>query len=170
MGSLLSVLLFASASAAADTPAPSETEPPAVPPAATTTMAADIEASLRPISFESRPSGESRAARATPRADLRNPFAMRRRSSGQPVQASQPAPARPRPDLADLKNPFSSTKSRTKSTVPESAPDLRDPFGREAPAPVLPQCPDTGGVPIQRPSKARPRCVQASRYQALAWL
>lgn len=130
------------------------------------------ERSLRPVVFEANPRPVQRAPGETtkgrPAYDLRNPFR-------QPRPALAPA-APPKPKQAtrrssrttterDLRDPFAQPPARR--VAPKAKPDLRDPFEPKAkPAPR--KCPDTGGVPIQRPGSLKSQCVQASRQAVLA--
>ena len=92
-------------------------------------------------------------------ADLRNPFKARKLAS--PDAKTRGKTTRVRHDLRD---PFA-TKPRKQRRL-EPAPDLRDPFVQ--PKRTLPKCPDTGGVPIQRPDSVDPGCATASLRVILA--
>jgi hypothetical protein len=114
---------------------------------------------LRPIDFSTR-RGEGRTgSRAS--HDLLDPFTTRpkARTKATPRTRARTKAQRRRNDLRD---PFAQPASRG---VVDPAPDLRDPFERRK---ALPKCPDTGGVPIQRPATVDPGCLQASRRIVLA--
>ena len=115
--------------------------------------AADDEV-LRPIVFLPR----ALPLQAAPR-DLRNPFdaaqQQRRRDEARMVKTS----ASTQGGSADLRDPFAAQPRKRQRF--DAAPDLRDPFVQ--PKRSQPKCPDTGGVPIQRPEGAAPGCKQASR-------
>jgi hypothetical protein len=122
---------------------------------------------LRPIDFSTR-RGEGRAgSRAS--HDLLDPFTTRPKARTK-ATAKATAKAAPRTRARtkaqrrrnDLRDPFAQPASRG---VVDPAPDLRDPFERRK---ALPKCPDTGGVPIQRPATVDPGCLQASRRIVLA--
>ncbi|MCR9160074.1 MAG: hypothetical protein ACE37F_37875 [Nannocystaceae bacterium] len=94
--------------------------------------------------------------------DLRNPFQTRRvRAASEPRDRKRRAKAtRVRHDLRD---PFSIEPRKQQR---DAAPDLRNPFVK--PTRTLPKCPDTGGVPIQRPDSLAPGCATASRHVVVA--
>ncbi len=94
-----------------------------------------------------------------PTHDLRDPF---RPSTGQASTSTQQRASAQGPDLRD---PFAEPATRPRSPA-EPAEDLRDPFKQRAPAPR--KCPDTGGVPIQRPDSVQAGCAQASRAVVVA--
>ncbi len=96
-----------------------------------------------------------------PPSDLRNPFAARKVEPAGPEEKRHAKTTRVRQDLRD---PFAN-KASSKQRL-EPAPDLRDPFVR--PQRSLPKCPDTGGVPIQRPNSIDPGCATASLRVILA--
>lgn len=98
--------------------------------------------------------------RAAP--DLRNPFEAskpRAGSGAQPRVTTTPAKT-----ARDLRDPFATKPGRPQRR--DAAPDLRDPFVE--PRRTLPKCPDTGGVPIQRPDSIDPGCATASLRVVLA--
>lgn len=105
-----------------------------------------------------------------PAYDLRNPFL--RTTGTTMVQASAPAPTTSAPKRRranvrrpDLRDPFAEPPRKRRAPA-KPAEDLRNPF--KQPAPVLPKCPETGGVPIQRPDTVRAGCAQASLGVVLA--
>ncbi len=178
MGALLTVLVSATMLAApeAEVRAPAPATPLETAPAPAPGAVPAGERSLRPVEFEADPNPTQRRADATttgrPAYDLRNPFRQPRPTLA-PV-APAPAPA-PKPKQArratrakndrDLRDPFA--QPPVHRVLPKAKPDLRDPFAPKAkPAPR--KCPDTGGVPIQRPESLKSQCVQASRRAVLA--
>ena len=150
-------------------PAPTDAAPPTT---ATTDVAETSEDTTAPLLLiDFRP--RARTLNATPAAhDLRNPF---RASAVQasappssPTASSTAGPTRRQRASArrhDLRDPFAEPPRKRRGPA-KPAEDLRDPFNQ--PAPALPKCPDTGGVPIQRPDTVRAGCAQASRSIVLA--
>ncbi len=135
------------------TPAPDQAAQQQVRQTETAGTFTDEDGTLRKIVFL-----PTRTLQASPAAvDLRDPFA----DAVRVVRTSAPdAPPRsPRSSKAsvrhDLRDPFA--EKPPKRRLP--APDLRDPFETRP----LPKCPETGGVPIQRPASVQARCAQASK-------
>lgn len=93
-------------------------------------------------------------------ADLRNPFTAGKVKATGSEEKRRAKTTRVRHDLRD---PFATKPTKQRL---EPAPDLRDPFVR--PKRSLPKCPDTGGVPIQRPDSIDPGCATASLRVILA--
>lgn len=155
-------------------PEPSAATPPPEPSADAALVAPSPEETtsqtpLLPIDFRAR----ARALDASrPAYDLRNPFRASTVKASAPHAATTPSergtPAKHRRASArrhDLRDPFAESPRR-RSGQAKPAEDLRDPFSQ--PPPALPKCPDTGGVPIQRPDTVRAGCAQASRRFVLA--
>lgn len=160
VGTLLTLLALTRLVAPEPPSGPVETAPRAAP------SESDPESLLLPIVFipSANPTGVP-----TPGNDLRDPFRARllQTRASAPTRRSD---ARPKA-RNDLRDPFAHRPNRRSVTTPS---DLRDPFdgsedgrddGRDDQSPA---CPDTGGVPIQRPSSVEPRCAHASRRVVLA--
>lgn len=129
--------------------------PTEVAPAAVESKASEAEGLLRPVVFLPGALPLNTAPR-----DLRNPFDQAQR------KASMVKTSERRAKSADLRDPFADTPRKQRRL--DAAPDLRDPFEPARPRPeTLPRCPETGGVPIQRPEGATPGCKQASRRRTV---
>lgn len=158
VGYLVTLLALARFFAPVPSDAPVDSAAPAPAEAPAQTDDAD-EPILRKVVFLPGVTDGNRAP-----ADLRNPFKARMVKTaagpGAPPNGRSGSKTRVRHDLRD---PFATKPSKQQL---KPAPDLRDPFVR--PQRALPKCPDTGGVPIQRPDSIDPGCATASLRVILA--
>ncbi len=149
-------------------PSPAPTDASATAAADGADTSEDTTGPLLLIDFRSRTTPRA----ATPAAyDLRNPFRASAVQASMPPSSSTAGPKANKPrkrasaQRHDLRDPFAEPPRKRRGPA-KPAEDLRDPFNQ--PAPALPKCPDTGGVPIQRPDTVRAGCAQASRGVFLA--